>query len=249
MLTVFLFAPAEIMSISSDPAGILPLSTRPSYIPAGRGDLCSSEFCEPLWLYHIYPDIVLHLLDLQISCLTAYILRASAIYNKCLSFTQHLIQSFIHSNEVLGLKLRSNILCVGFDIWGTPGEPNHRFPSPRAPVGYVLQACNTLSHGGRHRARWFLSKGLQFPTSPWNYLNKPSTSSSGNQWSPHPIVTTKPAFQGSRLFILLLSASAVPPLTARSSLLPSLWGWGCVTIKLLPISSAHRQVSCGQPFP
>lgn len=52
----------------------------------------------------------LHLLDLQISCLTAYVLRASAIYNKCLSFTQQLIQSFIHSNEVLGLKLRSNIL-------------------------------------------------------------------------------------------------------------------------------------------
>lgn len=247
MLTVFLFSPVEIMSISSDPAEIAPLFHQALLHSCRQRWSLLFWALWALWLCHIHPGIFLHLLDFQISCLAAYVLRASAVYNKCLSFTQHLIQSLIHSNEALGLNLRSNILCVGFDIWGTAGEQNHRFPSPRAPVAYVLQACNTLSHGDRHRARWFLSKGLQLPTTPWNYLNKPSTSSSGNHWSPHPIITTKPAFQGSQLFILLLSASAVQPLTACSILLPSLWG--CVTSKPLPISSAHHQVSCGQPFP
>ena len=58
---------------------------------------------------------------------------------------------------------------------------------------------------------WSQSSRFQFPTSPWNYLNKPITSSSGNHWSPHPIITAKPASHSSQLFILLLRATAVQP--------------------------------------
>lgn len=63
-----------------------------------------------------------------------------------------------------------------------------------------------LIKGRRHSTCLSLKSVLQFPASPWNYPNKPITSSHRNQGSPN-LITTKAATRPACLFTLLRSAA------------------------------------------
>lgn len=122
-----------------------------------------------------------------INLLDWILLRASAIYNKCLSFLQHLIQSPI---QQYGFGPKTKVQHYEFlDIRENQSQVSLPIvlPCVRSPI---LQPSY---HGTCHNVCLALSNGFLFPVNPWNYSNKSITSSRGNQGSPHPIITTKPA--------------------------------------------------------
>lgn len=131
-------------------------------------------------------------------------------------------------------KLRPSIIYCIYYIYrslvklGGSRKASMQLPLPtlqtwiRSPSQTVL-----LITGARHRTCSSLTSGLQFPASPRNYSNKPTTSSLGNRG--HPILwLLQSPFNGGALFPLRVLCG---PVQCVASPPPGLWV--CVTNNLL----------------
>lgn len=99
--------------------------------------------------------------------------------------------------------MRPNILCF-LNNWEKQKGlqwSNCKFPSTLLLWIRYASGTTLLIKLTRH------SSCFSVPSSSWNYSNKPITSSCGNQGSPHPLETTKPALHSPSLFIQLPSAA------------------------------------------
>lgn len=233
----FLSLPAEIISVPLDLAKIL------HSFPPSLPRFLLSELCGSLTvtLLHLCWHIILYLLDLQIY-LTAYFLRASAIYNKCLSFLQHLIQSLLHSSVVLGLKLRSSIMCA-LTSGKTRSAANDLITSSPSH-------CASMSEVPYPTALLIMGP-VTVPAYPWDMgFSSPSAHGIAPTSQSHPRVATK----GQLTLLLLQSLPPTVPAHSLSSQVQipgALHGtamfsaprlWVSVTNKLLSVSSVQGWV-------
>ena len=91
-----------------------------------------------------------------------------------------------------------------------------------------------LIKGPRNSPCSVLSSRFPFPGSPWNYSNKPITSSHRNQRLPQPLDTTSPTAHSPWLFTLFLNTTPVWPCTAQRSPPP-----GCEYVWLINFCQSH----------
>lgn len=112
------------------------------------------------------------------------------------------------------------------------GTGSFKYPNwkPHLPSLLIVMGTATV-------AASTLSSGLQFPAILQCYSRKSVASSCGNQGTPLPLDTTKPASHSPCLFTLFLSAAPVRPCVVCGVLLP--WAVSILTGTLLSISSVQ----------